>query len=47
MKKIFLILALVISGCKGNDFKLTQDFNEGEEIEYIRTPKKLLKLKLK
>ncbi len=47
MKKIFLILALVISGCKVNGLKLTQDFNEGEEIEYIRTPKKITKTETK
>ena len=47
MKKIFLLLALVISGCKVNDLKLTQDFNESEEIEYIRTPKKITKTETK
>ncbi len=47
MKKIFLILALVISGCKYNDFKLTQDFNESEEVEYIKTPRKITKTETK
>jgi len=43
MKKIFLMLIFVISSCKYNDLKLTQDFNEGEEIEYIKLPKKIVK----
>lgn len=42
MKKIFLILALVISGCSVNDLKFTQDF-EDEEVEYIKVPKKITK----
>jgi len=47
MKKIFLILILVISSCKYNDLKLTQDFNESEEIEYITIPKKVVKTETK
>ena len=46
MKKIFLILALVISGCKINDLKFTQDFAD-EEVEYIKTPKKITKTEAK
>jgi ABC-type branched-subunit amino acid transport system substrate-binding protein len=47
MKKIFLILVLVISSCKYNDLKLTQDFEESEQIEYIKTPKKIIKTETK
>lgn len=47
MKKIFLILVFVISSCKYNDLKLTQDFEEGEQIEYIKTPKKIIKTETK
>ena len=46
MKKIFLILALVISGCSVNDLKFTQDFDD-EEVEYIKTPKKITKTEAK
>ena len=46
MKKIFLILALVISGCSVNDLKFTQDFDD-EEVEYIKTPKKITKTETK
>ena len=47
MKKIFLILALIISGCSVNDLKFAQDFNESEEKEYIKTPKKITKTEAK
>ena len=47
MKKIFLILALVISGCSVNDLKFAQDFDDDEEVEYIKTPKKITKTETK
>ena len=47
MKKIFLILVFVISSCKYNDLKLTQDFEESEQIEYIKSPKKVIKTETK
>lgn len=47
MKKIFLILVFVISSCKYNDLKLTQDFEESEQIEYIKSPKKIIKTETK
>ena len=47
MKKIFLILVFVISSCRYNDLKLTQDFEESEQIEYIKSPKKIIKTETK
>ena len=47
MKKIFLILIFVISSCRYNDLKLTQDFEESEQIEYIKSPKKIIKTETK
>ena len=47
MKKIFLILIFVISSCRYSDLKLTQDFEESEQIEYIKIPKKIIKTETK
>ncbi len=47
MKKIFLILVFLISSCRYNDLKLTQDFEESEQIEYIKSPKKIIKTETK
>ena len=42
MKKIFLILIFFISSCNYKGLKLTQDFEEYSEVEYIKTPKKII-----
>ena len=43
MKKIFLILIFFISSCTYKGLKLTQDFEEYGEVEYIKSPKKIIK----
>ena len=47
MKKIFLILLFIISSCTYKGLKLTQDFEEYGDIEYIKSPKKIIKTETK
>ena len=47
MKKIFLILIFFISSCSYEGLKLTQDFEEYGEVEYIKSPKKIIKTETK